>query len=137
MISKKIMCLLLALLTVSLTACTAGDTPETETAGETIPAETEIEEETEPPRIYPGEEMDFGGVIMTDDLTMQAITDLYGAGEAAVMAVLAGNDLLCCTVFEEQYEAVLAAVLEGRIPFDTVKNAVRNVLEWKQQIGLI
>lgn len=86
---------------------------------------------------YLREEMDFGGVIMTDDLTMQAITDLYGAGEAAVMAVLAGNDLLCCTVFEEQYEAVLAAVLEGRIPFDTVKNAVRNVLEWKQQIGLI
>ena len=86
---------------------------------------------------YLREEMDFGGVIMTDDLTMQAITDLYGAGEAAVMAVLAGNDLLCCTAFEEQYEAVLAAVLEGRIPFDTVRNAVRNVLEWKQQIGLI
>ena len=86
---------------------------------------------------YLREEMGFGGVIMTDDLTMQAITDLYGAGEAAVMAVLAGNDLLCCTAFEEQYEAVLAAVLEGRIPFDTVKNAARNVLEWKQQIGLI
>ena len=65
MISKKIMCLLLALLTVSLTACTAGDTPETETAGETITAETETEEETEPPRVYPGEEMDFGGVDFT------------------------------------------------------------------------
>lgn len=86
---------------------------------------------------YLREEMDFGGVIMTDDLTMQAITDLYGAGEAAVMAVLAGNDLLCCTVFEEQYEAVLAAVYSGRIPFETIESAVRNVLEWKQQIGLI
>lgn len=86
---------------------------------------------------YLREEMDFDGVIMTDDLTMQAITDLYGAGEAAVMAVLAGNDLLCCTTFEEQYRAVLTAVLEGRIPFDTVKNAARNVLEWKMQIGLI
>jgi beta-N-acetylhexosaminidase len=86
---------------------------------------------------YLREEMGFKGVIMTDDLNMQAITDLYGAGEAAVMAILAGNDLLCCTTFEAQYEAVLSAVLEGRIPFDTVKNAARNVLEWKMQIGLI
>lgn len=86
---------------------------------------------------YLREQMGFDGVIMTDDLNMQAITDLYGAGEAAVMAVLAGNDLLCCTTFEEQYAAVLTAVLEGRIPFDTVKDAARNVLEWKQQIGLI
>lgn len=86
---------------------------------------------------YLREEMGFEGVIMTDDLIMQAITDRYGAGEAAVMAVLAGNDLLCCTTFEEQYQAVLAAVYDGRISFDTLSAAVRNVLEWKQQIGLI
>ena len=86
---------------------------------------------------YLREEMGFEGVIMTDDLIMQAITDRYGAGEAAVMAVLAGNDLLCCTAFEEQYQAVLAAVYDGRISFDIVRAAVRNVLEWKQQIGLI
>lgn len=86
---------------------------------------------------YLREEMGFEGVIMTDDLIMQAIADQYGAGEAAVMAVLAGNDLLCATSFTEQYEAVLAAVLDGRIDYDTLKNAVRNVLEWKQQLGLI
>lgn len=86
---------------------------------------------------YLREEMGFEGVIMTDDLIMQAITDQYGAGEAALMAVLAGNDLLCCTTFEEQYEAVLDAVYDGRIDYDTLKAAVRNVLEWKAEIGLI
>lgn len=86
---------------------------------------------------YLREKMDFEGVILTDDLTMQAITDQYGAGEAAVMAVLAGNDLLCSSSFIEQYEAVLTAVLDGRIDFDTLKNAVRNVLEWKLELGLI
>lgn len=86
---------------------------------------------------YLRETMGFEGVIITDDLTMQAITDLYGAGEAAVMAVQAGCDLLCCSTFLEQYEAVLAAVLDGRIDFDTLKNAVRNVLEWKLALGLI
>ncbi|MGM9604147.1 MAG: glycoside hydrolase family 3 N-terminal domain-containing protein, partial [Faecousia sp.] len=39
--------------------------------------------------------MDFDGVILTDDLSMDAISQRYGAGEAAVLAVLAGNDLLC------------------------------------------
>lgn len=81
--------------------------------------------------------MNFEGVIITDDLVMQAITDAYGAAEAAVLAVLAGNDLLCSTEYMLQYEAVLAAVLEGRIDIDTLNNAVRNVLEWKTELGLL
>ena len=81
--------------------------------------------------------MGFQGVIITDDLVMQAITDTYGAGEAAVLAVLAGNDLLCSTEYTVQYEAVLDAVLEGRISIDVLNDAVRNVLEWKIDLGLI
>ena len=83
------------------------------------------------------QELHFEGVILTDDLVMQAITDRYGAGEAAVMAVLAGNDLLCSTEYAVQYEAVLDAVYRGRIDIDTLNNAVRNVLEWKMDLGLI
>lgn len=79
----------------------------------------------------------FDGVIITDDLVMQAITDVYGAGEAAVLAVLAGNDLLCSSEYAIQYEAVLAAVQSGRISEAILNNAVRNVLEWKAELGLI
>lgn len=86
---------------------------------------------------YLRETMGFDGVMITDDLYMQAITDQYGAGEAAVLALLAGNDLLCVTDFAVQYEAILEAVYSGRIPFDTLDNAARNVLEWKQELGLI
>ena len=86
---------------------------------------------------YLRKEMGFDGVILTDDLVMQAITDTYGAGEAAVLAVLAGNDLLCSTEYTVQYEAVLAAVLEGRIPIDTLNDAVRHVLQWKIRLELI
>ncbi len=81
--------------------------------------------------------MGFEGVIVTDDLVMQAITDAYGVGEAAVLAVLAGNDLLCSTEYMLQYEAVLAAVLEGRIDIDTLNNAVRRVLQWKMDLGIL
>ena len=86
---------------------------------------------------YLRDTMGFEGVIVTDDLVMQAITDAYGAGEAAVLAVLAGNDLLCSTEYMIQYDAVLTAVLEGRIDIDTLNNAVRNVLEWKTSLGLL
>lgn len=86
---------------------------------------------------YLREELDYSSVIMTDDLVMQAITDQYGAGEAAVMAVLAGNDLLCSTEYAVQYEAVLQAVLDGRIDIDVLNSAVRNVLEWKIRLGLL
>lgn len=85
---------------------------------------------------YLREEMGFDGVIVTDDLVMEAITNQYGAGEAAVLAVLAGNDLLCATDYTQQYEAVLGAVLTGRIDIPTLNSAVRHVLQWKMDLGL-
>ena len=80
--------------------------------------------------------MSFDGVIMTDDLSMDAITQRYGAGEAAVLAVLAGNDLLCSTDYETQYQAVLDACVSGRISEETLDRAAGNVLRWKQAMGL-
>lgn len=80
--------------------------------------------------------MGFEGVIMTDDLSMEAITQRYGAGEAAVLAVLAGNDLLCSTDYKTQYRAVLDACADGRISEDTLNQAAGNVLRWKQAMGL-
>lgn len=86
---------------------------------------------------YLREDMGFEGVILTDDLVMEAIMEQYGAREAAVLAVLAGNDLLCSTDYVTQYDAVLAAVKDGRIGIDTLNAAVRNVLEWKMELGLL
>ena len=86
---------------------------------------------------YLREAMGFEGVIVTDDLAMSAITDYYGVEEAAVLAVLAGNDLLCSTEYPRQYRAVLAAVETGRIPADMLDAAVLRVLRWKQALGLL
>lgn len=86
---------------------------------------------------YLRKDMGFGGVAVTDDLVMEAVMALYDPGEAAVRAVLAGSDLLCCSDYVTQYDAVLAAVLEGRISIDRLNEAVLRVLRWKQDLGLL
>lgn len=86
---------------------------------------------------YLREIMGFEGVIITDDLEMDAITDHYGDGEAAVLAVLAGNDLLCTWSYKNQFQAVLGAVNSGRVPIAQVNDSVIRILRWKQQLGLI
>ena len=91
------------------------------------------------PRVhtYLREEMGFNGVIVTDDLTMRAITDEYGVGESAVLAVLAGNDLICCTKFDVMYDAIIEAVNSGRIDKAVIEQACARVLDWKHSLGLI
>lgn len=86
---------------------------------------------------YLRHEMGFEGVAVTDDLVMEAVMALYDPGEAAVRAVNAGSDLLCCSDYATQYDAVLAAVLEGRISIDRLNEAVLRVLRWKQDLGLL
>lgn len=86
---------------------------------------------------YVRETMGYNGVLVTDDLVMDAISVPYGVGEAAVLAVLAGNDLLISSDFPEQYAAVLEAIREGRISEEQIDSAVRRVLLWKQSLGLL
>lgn len=83
------------------------------------------------------EELGFDGVIVTDDLVMEAITQYTGGEEAAVLAVLAGNDLLCCTDFQVQVPAVIEAVNTGRISVEQVEKAAARVLQWKLNLGLL
>lgn len=83
------------------------------------------------------EELSFDGVILTDDLYMDAIQDFTGTEAAAVAAVLAGNDMLCCTDFEVQIPAVIAAVEDGRISEEQMDASVLRILQWKDALGLL
>ena len=86
---------------------------------------------------YLREVMGFDGVIVTDDLKMAAISDAFGDEEAAVLAVLAGNDMLCLWEYEAQYAAVLEAVQSGKITNAQLEQAVLRILRWKQELGIL
>ena len=83
------------------------------------------------------EELGFDGVVITDDLVMDAIGDFTDGETAAVLAVEAGNDLLCCTDFETQLPAVVAAVESGRISEERIDDSVRRILRWKLELGIL
>lgn len=82
-------------------------------------------------------ELGFSGIIMTDDLAMDAVKQYVENGDAATQAVLAGNDLIISSDFANQRNEVLQAVKDGTIEENTINNAVKRVLAWKMMYGII
>ena len=82
-------------------------------------------------------QLNFNGVIMTDDLIMDAITQFTGDESAAVIATKAGNDLLCCSSVDTQYPAVLNAVKNNEIPISQINDSVKRILKWKIDLGIL
>ena len=78
------------------------------------------------------EELAFDGVIITDAMNMAAISDYYGADEAAVMAVLAGCDMLLMPEdYEKAYNGILAAIQEGHISEERINDSLRRIYRIK------
>ncbi len=86
------------------------------------------------------EGLGFDGVVFTDDLTMGAITDSYGIGEAAVLAVEAGCDVLLVCHGSDNLraarDALLEAVVSGRIGAERLDRSVYRILSLKQAYEL-
>ena len=83
------------------------------------------------------EQLGFDGVVMTDDLAMEAVAAYSADGAVAVMALEAGNDHIITTDYRTQIPKVIEAVEGGTLSEDTIDTACRRVLTWKQALGLI
>jgi len=69
-------------------------------------------------------ELGFSGLVVTDALVMEAITGRWGAGEAAVLAVEAGADLVLMPADADQaIDAIVAAVEAGRLGLERIEAA--------------
>lgn len=79
----------------------------------------------------------FDGVIMTDDLSMQAVGEYCGENQAAVQAFLAGADLLCSSDYESAITALNAAVESGEITQERLDESVLRILNMKLEYGII
>lgn len=79
------------------------------------------------------EELEFTGVIMTDDLAMEAIPSYTGGQDPSVMAFQAGNDILLTSDLEGGVAAIKQAVTDGTITEQEINERVLRVLAWKLQ----
>ncbi len=85
-------------------------------------------------------DMNFDGVVITDDFTMGAIAKNYDMGKAAVKSIKAGGDIvLVCHGFDKQetvIKALLAAARSGQISQDRLDQSVNRILKLKRKYVL-
>ena len=82
------------------------------------------------------DDLKFTGVIMTDDLDMGAIK-YYVDESPAVKAILAGNDMLITTDYEQAYNDIKNAINEGTITQENIDHSVFRIIAWKYYKGLL
>ena len=83
------------------------------------------------------EDLNFSGIIITDDLSMEAVKTYAENGDVALQAVLAGNDMLISSDFVEQKQEILKAIEENKISENIINKAVRRILSMKIDYGII
>lgn len=81
-------------------------------------------------------QMEFGGIIITDAMNMDAIAANDTAGEAAVKALQAGVDMILMPFdFQEAYQAVVEAVETGTLSQERLDESVFRILRQKLKAG--
>ncbi|MDQ4100536.1 MAG: glycoside hydrolase family 3 protein [Chloroflexota bacterium] len=86
------------------------------------------------------EELGFDGVVFTDSLSMTAIAERYGLGDAAVRAKLAGVDVLESNEplahQVERVEAMTAALVDGRVPETIFRRSAARVATLRERFDV-
>ncbi|WP_195987227.1 beta-N-acetylhexosaminidase [Clostridium sp. D53t1_180928_C8] len=86
------------------------------------------------------ESMEFKGVIITDDMTMGAITENYNIGEAAIKSIEAGVDIvLVCHGYDNEIEVITSieeAIANGIISEERINESVYRILYLKNKYNL-
>lgn len=85
-------------------------------------------------------EMNFDGVVISDDMTMAAIMDNYDIGEASVKAINAGVDIiLVCHGYDNEMQvlnSISEAVNSGEITEERLNESVYRILSLKNKYNL-
>ena len=91
------------------------------------------------------EQMGFDGVVVTDDLYMQAIRNQYSISTALELAINAGADLICAgnnisTGFEADrpfklVDMIVNSVKEGRIPWERMEQSHERIMRLQEKIN--
>lgn len=83
------------------------------------------------------DELDYDGLTFTDALEMKGVSKYFPAGEAAVQALIAGNDMLCLPEdVPAAIDAIETAIKKKRLKQKDIDSKVKKILLAKYQLGL-
>ncbi|MGZ3948230.1 MAG: glycoside hydrolase family 3 N-terminal domain-containing protein [Flavisolibacter sp.] len=83
------------------------------------------------------DKLGYKGLTFTDALEMKGVSKYFPAGEAAVQALIAGNDMLCLPEsVPDAITAVQDAIKKKRLKWKDIDSKVKKVLHAKYQLGL-
>jgi beta-N-acetylhexosaminidase len=86
-------------------------------------------------------QLGYDGVVMTDGLYMQGISDRWTLSQAAVLSIIAGNDLIEGPYSASQVAVIVAALKQamqqGKLSIDRINQSVERILLMKVQYGII
>lgn len=80
------------------------------------------------------DEFQYDGVIIADDLNMQAILKKYSMEEATGRAFAAGNDMIFSADFEASMKGAYQALHDGTISEQQIDESVRRILRYKYRL---
>jgi beta-N-acetylhexosaminidase len=81
--------------------------------------------------------MGFGGLVVTDALTMKGVSDYFGPGDLEVLAFKAGNDILLMpTDVEKAIHEIKKEVRRGRISEEEIDKRCHKILKAKEWAGV-
>jgi len=83
------------------------------------------------------EELNFDGVIMTDDMDMAGLADFISQEDAGLEALKAGNDMVMSSSYQSQIPEVIQAVEDGDYAEEELDASVERVLAWKEDLGIL
>ena len=84
------------------------------------------------------EDLGFQGIIITDSHQMGAITDYYDSGEAAVLALQAGVDMILMPMdLQAAFNGIKAAVEAGTLTEACIDESVTRILTVKYGFGIL
>lgn len=75
--------------------------------------------------------LNFSGIIITDDLAMDAVNQYTSDNSAASLAINASNDLIITSDFINMYNEVYENIKNKKIDIEKVNKAVRRIIAWK------
>ncbi|NCI48608.1 serine hydrolase [Sediminibacterium roseum] len=82
-------------------------------------------------------DLGFQGISFTDALEMQGVAKFFPKGDASVMSLIAGNDMLCLPGdIPGSIAKIKEAIKDGKLTWDDINAKVKKVLLAKYHLGL-